>query len=236
MATQATLESLFGGKEAAKVLLFIENYGEGYASWIARNFAMPVSEVQKQLRKFEESGVLVIRMVGTSRMYTWNLRDPALEGLKQLLQNTLEYGIPDDRLKKYFRQRGRPRRKGKPLRNHGKGAVLKAGLFFALSTGLLLAAPGISTQASAKADARQITLFMNNCVQCHARADTGAPRVGVAEDWQDAVGRGEDAMLVNTVQGIRGMPPLGYCSACSEDDLRVIIRMMTGISDQEGVQ
>lgn len=115
MATQTTLEALFGGQAAAKVLLFMENYGEGHASWIARTFEMPVSEVQKQLKKFEEAGVLVSRMVGTSRVFTWNPRDPALEGLRQLLKSTLEYGIPSDRLKKYFRQRRRPRRKGKPL-------------------------------------------------------------------------------------------------------------------------
>ena len=115
MATQTTLEALFGGQAAAKVLLFMENYGEGYASWIARTFEMPVSEVQKQLQKFEEAGVLVSRLVGTSRVFTWNPRDPALDGLRQLLKSTLEYGIPSDRLTKYFRQRRRPRRKGKPL-------------------------------------------------------------------------------------------------------------------------
>jgi DNA-binding transcriptional ArsR family regulator len=115
VATQATLEAVFGGQAAAKVLLFIENYGEGYASWIAKTFEMPVSEIQKQLKKFEEAGVLVSRMVGTSRMYTWNPRDPALDGLRQMLRNTLDYGIPKERLKKYFRQRRRPRRKGKPL-------------------------------------------------------------------------------------------------------------------------
>jgi DNA-binding transcriptional ArsR family regulator len=115
MATQTTLESLFGGQAAAKVLLFIQNYGEGYASWIAKTFEMPVSEVQKQLKKFEEAGVLVSRMVGTSRVYTWNPRDPALDGLRQLLKSTLDYGISDDRLKKYFRQRRRPRRQGKRL-------------------------------------------------------------------------------------------------------------------------
>ncbi|MDH4047910.1 MAG: winged helix-turn-helix domain-containing protein [Gammaproteobacteria bacterium] len=115
MATQATLETLFGGQAAAKVFLFIENYGEGYASGIAKTFEMPVSEVQKQLKKFEEAGILVSRSVGTSRMYTWNPRDPALEGLRQLLKSTLEYGIPTDRLEKYFRQRRRPRRQGKPL-------------------------------------------------------------------------------------------------------------------------
>jgi hypothetical protein len=89
MATQATLETLFGGQAAAKVLLFIENYGEGYANWIAKTFEMPVSEIQKQL--------------------------PALDGLRQMLRSTLEYGIPKDRLQKYYRQRRRPRRKGKPL-------------------------------------------------------------------------------------------------------------------------
>jgi hypothetical protein len=76
---------------------------------------MPVSEVQKQLKKFEEASVLVSRMVSRSRIYTWNPRDPALDGLRQMLRNTLDYDIPDDRLKEYFRQRRRPRRKGKPL-------------------------------------------------------------------------------------------------------------------------
>ena len=60
--------------------------------------------------------------------------------------------------------------------------------------------------------------------------------MGVVEDWREAVAKGEDAMLVNVVQGIRGMPPLGYCSACSEEDLRVLIRMVAGISDREGEQ
>ena len=115
MATEATLETLFGGRAAARVLLFIENYSEGYASQIARTFEMPLSEVQKQLAKFEEIGILVSRMVGTSRMYTWNPLDPALNGLRQLLRNTLNFGIPKKRLKQYFRQRRRPRRKGKPL-------------------------------------------------------------------------------------------------------------------------
>lgn len=115
MATQATLEALFGGKAAAKVLLFIENYGDGYASRIAKTFDMPLSEVQKQLRKFEQAGILVSRMVGNSRIFTWNPRDPALDGLRALLRQTLDSGIPKETLQKYFRQRQRPRRRGKAL-------------------------------------------------------------------------------------------------------------------------
>ena len=76
---------------------------------------MPLSEVQKQLRKFEQIGILVSRMVGNSGIYTWNPRDPALEGLKELLRQTLEDGIPERTLQKYYRQRQRPRRQGKVL-------------------------------------------------------------------------------------------------------------------------
>lgn len=81
---------------------------------------------------------------------------------------------------------------------------------------------------------RQMGLLANNCIQCHAVAATGAPQLGRAEDWQEALTRGEDSMLVNVVQGIRGMPPLGYCSACSEEDFRVLIRVLAGLSGSDG--
>ena len=96
---------------------------------------------------------------------------------------------------------------------------------------LCLASLGLPLQVWAAPDARQSTLLVNNCVQCHVRPDTGAPLMGREEDWREAVARGEDAMLVNVVHGIRGMPPLGYCSSCTEEDFRVLIRMMAGIPD-----
>jgi hypothetical protein len=54
-------------------------------------------------------------MVGNSRIYTWNPRDSALEGLKDLLRQTLDKGIPEKTLQQYYRQRQRPRRQGKAL-------------------------------------------------------------------------------------------------------------------------
>jgi cytochrome c5 len=90
---------------------------------------------------------------------------------------------------------------------------------------LLVAAP---SGAGAVADARQLQLLANNCLQCHVSQETGAPRMGNRSDWAAARAGGEDAMLVNLVQGIRGMPPLGYCSACSEGDFRVLIRLLMG--------
>jgi len=77
----------------------------------------------------------------------------------------------------------------------------------------------------------QSQLFINNCVQCHSNPDTGAPVIGVESDWVAIKAKGEDKILNNVTQGIRGMPPLGYCSACSKDDFRVLIRLMTNMND-----
>ena len=81
---------------------------------------------------------------------------------------------------------------------------------------------------------RQLTQFMNNCVQCHADSVTGAPVMGNTEVWSEIMSKGEDRVLVNVVQGLRGMPPMGYCSSCSEGDFRQLIRFMAGISDNAG--
>lgn len=79
-------------------------------------------------------------------------------------------------------------------------------------------------------DARQLALFAANCAQCHARADTGAPLAGDAKAWAARLADGEDAVLQRAVVGVRGMPPLGYCGACTEADLRTLTRFMAGTS------
>jgi len=37
------LETLFGGTTAARVLMYLHNYEEGYASGIAKTFGLPLS-------------------------------------------------------------------------------------------------------------------------------------------------------------------------------------------------
>lgn len=87
----------------------------------------------------------------------------------------------------------------------------------------------LSTPATAQLDERQGKLLSNNCLQCHARPDIGVPIMGNAADWAERNKKGMDALLVNVVQGMRGMPPLGYCSACSEQDFRALIAAMSGL-------
>lgn len=70
--------------------------------------------VQKQLDKFEAEGVIVAKKVGRSRLYTFNPRFYFLVELRALLEKALG-SLPKQQQQEFFRNRKRPRRKGKPL-------------------------------------------------------------------------------------------------------------------------
>jgi hypothetical protein len=108
------LAGLFGTDTAEKVLLYLKNYGSGYPRGIATTFDLPVSQIQRQLERFEREGIIASRMVGRTREYRWNPRYLFREELDALLGKALS-NLPDEYLSKYFRARNRPRRKGKPL-------------------------------------------------------------------------------------------------------------------------
>lgn len=107
-------ESVLGSRSATIVLLFLENYGEDHASRIAKTFDVSVMGIQRQLERLEESGVLVSRMVGSSRIFNFNVRNPTVKNLRCFLDSELET-LPAAEKKKYFRQRRRPCRSGKLL-------------------------------------------------------------------------------------------------------------------------
>lgn len=86
-----------------------------------------------------------------------------------------------------------------------------------------------STPSLAQITPRQSQLLVNSCVQCHAEPRTGAPLFGDTVDWKKRWSKGENAVLKNVIEGVGGMPPLGYCSACNETDFRVLIRTLAGL-------
>lgn len=53
------LESILGNPTVEKVLLYLQNYNDGYASEIATTFSISLSVVQKQLKRLEDGGVIV---------------------------------------------------------------------------------------------------------------------------------------------------------------------------------
>ncbi len=108
------LNALFGSRSAAQTLLFLQNYGEGHARRIAATFDVPHMAIQRQLRRLEAEGLLVSRIVGNTRVFTWNPRSTTVTELRKFLEAELE-SLPDDVTQQYFRQRQRPRRAGKAL-------------------------------------------------------------------------------------------------------------------------
>lgn len=108
------LKEVLGGDAAEKTLLYLEAYGSGYAKAISDTFGLSWSQVQKQLDKFEAGGVLVAESLGRSRVYRFNPRYFFLKELRALIKKALDHVPPVER-EKYFQQRRRPRRKGKPL-------------------------------------------------------------------------------------------------------------------------
>lgn len=109
--SEVPLIGLFGSKAAYQVLMYLENYEQGYASGIAKTFGMSLSQAQNQLKKFELSGLLVSRKEGSARVYYFK-RGPVVDALRTFLRSMLDM-LPEKTIRKYYRERRRPRRFGK---------------------------------------------------------------------------------------------------------------------------
>ena len=108
------LEPVFGNVTVEKILFAFEVYGQAYPAGLAKLFGIPVNGIQQQLKRLEDGGVVVSLIVGKTRLYQFNPRYPFLKELKTLIQRAIEY-LPEKEIQKYYRNRTRPRRKGKPL-------------------------------------------------------------------------------------------------------------------------
>jgi hypothetical protein len=108
------LEGIFGNVIVEKVLFTLYVYGEGYPLDMARTFKEPVNRFQQQLKRLENSGLIVSRLIGRVRVYTFNPRYPFLQEMKALLAKAFEF-VPEKEKDDYYKKRTRPRRAGKPL-------------------------------------------------------------------------------------------------------------------------
>jgi hypothetical protein len=79
------LEGLFGNKSAEKVMLALYVNKELHASAIAQIYDTALDPIKKQLERFEDAGFLNSRVVGRSRLYSFNEKNPIFAPLKELL-------------------------------------------------------------------------------------------------------------------------------------------------------
>lgn len=108
------LEGIFGNRTAERVLLYLEQYGEGYGRELAAVFEdVSVSMALAQLKRFEAAGLLVSRRQGRTLVFSWNPRSIFVDDVRALLRKALQ-ALPEKERERYFRARRRPRRSGKP--------------------------------------------------------------------------------------------------------------------------
>ena len=108
------LETLFGSKNAERVLMFLFAREEGYAREIARYYQTDLKPIQNQLEKFEAGGILVSRLVGRTRPYIFNPRYYFLNELQTLLEKSFQ-AYPIEEQERLQMNRRRPRARGKEL-------------------------------------------------------------------------------------------------------------------------
>lgn len=70
-------------------------------------------------------------------------------------------------------------------------------------------------------------IYTRYCFSCHAAGVAGAPAAGDLEAWEPRVEKGRTALLQATIAGVPpGMPPMGLCAGCSEEELAAAIDFM----------
>ncbi|MWV11904.1 cytochrome c5 family protein [Pseudomonas sp. R-28-1W-6] len=79
------------------------------------------------------------------------------------------------------------------------------------------------------ADAALAQLYGASCRQCHANPAAGAPLTGDAVAWTPRLAKGLDTLLEHSINGFQGMPPMGLCMQCTEQEFRALIEFMAAV-------
>ncbi len=107
------------------------------------------------------------------------------------------------------------------------------GFGFALMVLWLTGCTGETGDAAAPENTMAIgeDIYNKFCFSCHAAGVAGAPMVGDAEAWSVRAAKGNELLLLSTVEGMPpGMPPMGLCMLCTDEDLTAAIEYMVTAS------
>lgn len=86
-----------------------------------------------------------------------------------------------------------------------------------------------TASTTAPADPKLASVYAQTCKSCHAAGIGGAPVSGDKKAWDPRVAQGMATLLDHTINGYKGMPPLGACMDCGETEFEALIRFMAGI-------
>ena len=64
------------------------------------------------------------------------------------------------------------------------------------------------------------------CTTCHAIALAGAPKFGDRLSWGERANEDLDHLVETVTNGLGGMPPMGMCMDCSQEELTNSVQYM----------
>lgn len=68
-----------------------------------------------------------------------------------------------------------------------------------------------------------LEVYQASCGTCHNIGVAGAPKLGDAADWGRRLGKGVETLYTHAIAGFNGMPPMGLCATCSEEEIKVTV-------------
>ncbi|WP_434604241.1 c-type cytochrome [Pseudomonas sp. R1-7] len=89
-------------------------------------------------------------------------------------------------------------------------------------------APVPSTPTAMPSDASLARIYDSSCKLCHANPAAGAPLTGDTNAWAPRLAQGTETLLDHAINGYNGMPPMGLCMHCSEEQFLALIAFMSG--------
>lgn len=69
-------------------------------------------------------------------------------------------------------------------------------------------------------------IYANSCQLCHANPAANAPLTGDRKAWEPRIQQGADTLLDHAINGYNGMPPMGQCVECSQEQFLKLIGFM----------
>ena len=74
-------------------------------------------------------------------------------------------------------------------------------------------------------------IYDSACKTCHAIGLAGAPKFGDRISWGERANEDLDHLVETVTNGLGGMPPMGMCMDCSQEELTTAVQYMLDALD-----
>ena len=88
---------------------------------------------------------------------------------------------------------------------------------------LLIFLVGCSSETPPSNDTSIESLYLQSCYSCHESGRGGAPRRGDEASWVQRKLKGNATLLAHVKSGYKGMPAMGMCLNCTDEQLVELI-------------